>query len=97
MWGINQSQMPTEPNNLMTVAAAAVALSEIERRVQKKIAMAGREAELDVAEFAAFNGESVRWVRRNWSRLPGRIECGSQRCRGIHLATYLDKGLKAAV
>lgn len=66
-----------------------VALTPVELAVQRKLTMAGENAELTLEEFAAWRGRSVRSVRRDLPKTPGVCRTGPNQ-QGIHLGTYLE-------
>ncbi len=67
-----------------------VVLSPVQERVRQKLAMAGREAELTLEEFAAYRGQSLGSVRKNLdkARCVRRL---SQKDTTIHLGTWHDE------
>lgn len=81
--------MEANENNLKRIPVALVDLSPVELAVQRKLAMAGLDAELTVEEFAVWRGRPVRSVRRDLRVTPGVCRTAANQ-RGIHLRSYIE-------
>lgn len=75
------------PVEFEPVAGGSLPLSEVQLAVQRKLAMAGDEAEFTPEELAEKISMPVAWVRKHQHEIPGRFRY-TNKCVRFHWGTH---------